>query len=340
VTAYASRVQALQLDWQAPASCPTRETILRDVRRLAGANEGDLLAARAVVTETPDQRWRVAIDLSGSATGHRTLTADSCTQLARASALIIALAANPEAALDLPGDDPAGPLSTTDAHGQPSASSGAPPPNRSPQPSLLAPATPEQSPSREPGGDEPKGRPRMSIDLLARTGFEWGSLPVSTAWLGLGVKARFPAYPISFAMTTHLTQATSATFTNGVGARFRVLGTQARLCVEPSSGGWYFAGCSGLQLALMRANGYVSADGLAGSGYGSAVTFTRYRWIPAPLVALNLGYQFLPRFTAELGADAIFPTTRWQFVVENVGTLFRAAEQQYLVHLGLGIRLN
>jgi hypothetical protein len=336
ITAYAPWVRALQLDWQAPPSCPAAEAVLEDVLRLAGANEGETLVARAVVLQTPEQRWRVSIDLSGSATGHRTLTADSCAQLARASALIIALAANPEAALDLRGDESERAVPSTPVSGN-TASVQNPP-------AAIEPARPP-SPAEKPAPERqavttPTPGQRASVDLLARVGLEWGSMPTSTGWLGVGARVRHPSYPIGAAVTSHMTQSTSASFPNGIGARFRVYAAQARLCVEPASRGWRVAGCGGMQVALIKAHGYVPTDTLSGSGYVGADMYTRYRWIPAPLGSFVLGYELAPRFAAEFGADLVVPTTRWQFVIENVGSVFRAAPLQYLIYLGLGIRVN
>jgi hypothetical protein len=339
ITAYAPLVRALQLDWQAPTGCPAAAAVLKDVLRLAGAHEGDTLVARAVVIQTPEQRWRVSIDLSGSATGHRTLTADDCAQLARASALIIALAANPEAALDLRGEEPENAVPSTPSTPIDSKIAASRPAPVAVEPAL-PPSPPEKPAPRRPVLTKPTGDPSASVEMLARAGLESGSLPTSTGWLGVGARVRHPSYPIGAALTSHMTQSTSATFSNGIGARFRVYAAQARLCVEPASRGWHVAGCGGMQLALVRARGYVPTDALSGTGYIGAETFTRYRWIPAPLGAVVLGYEFAPRFVAEFGADLVVPATRWQFVVENVAPVFRAAELQYLLYLGLGIRVN
>ncbi len=347
VAAYAPRVQALQLVWHAPAECPTADVILRETRRLAGANQGEALEALAVVTQTPDQRWRVVIELSGSATGHRTLTADNCRQLARACSLIIALAANPDAALDLVGDEPSNNIRPVQPDNRPStpAPSIQPPDNsRAPMAeSAVSPSSP--TPNSQLIGETdmttpPKQQASVAVEMLSRAGLEWGSLPTSTGWLGLGMRVRSSATSVSLALTTHMTQGTSATFANGVGASFRVFAAQTRLCAESSANRWYLSGCGGMQLALLRASGDVRGEDLGAYGFAGAVTFTRYRWIPGPLLSVSPRYEFAPRVTAEAGVDLVIPTTHWQFVIENMAPLFRPANVQYLLYLGLSYRLN
>lgn len=336
VTAFASRAQALQLVWQAPPECPTGDVVLRDTRRLAGANQGEALEARAIVTQTADQRWRVVIDLSGSATGHRTLTADNCSQLARVSSLIIALAANPDAALDLPGDESnagAKPLPLPSAQAVDAATP--PSPQPIPQtPSGMQPSSPTPAPVPL------TQRAVVPVELLSRVGLEWGSLPTHTALLGLGARVRTVDDSVSFALTTHVTQGTGAAFTNGIGASFRVFAAQARACMESGDSHWHVAACGGFQLALVRASAFVRVGDLAASGYVDATTYTLYRWIPGALLGINPRYEFAPRLTAELGADLVIPMTHWQFVIENLAPLYRPEELQYAAYLGLSYRLN
>lgn len=350
ILAYAPWAGAVQLDWQAPNGCPTTEALLRDIRRLAGTSEGDSLTASAIVTETPEGRWRVAIDLAGSATGHRTLTADNCTQLARASALIIALAANPEAALDLANDEVA---STPPAAVPADPIVVEPNPTPSVQPARVALPQPAVLPAPPPAASialaqttpvEERRRPPEaggSLYLTSRAGVESGSLPTSTGWLGIGARTSLHNAPLGLAMSAFVTQGTSATFVDvGIGANFRGYGTQAALCIEPLRRRLYLSGCGGMQLTMVRAKGFVEIAELPDKGFERAVTFTRYRWIAAPVLGVLASFEFMPRVTVELGANLAAPTTRWHFVVENLGTMFRAAAVQYSFHMGVGLRLK
>lgn len=352
----ATTAQALELDWQAPAGCPDVASVKRHVQRLAGAAEGASLVARAVVTQTTAQRWRVSINLSGSATGHRTLTADTCPQLARASALIIALAANPEAALDLPSDEqppalpsppptqPSRPVAlATSAETAQREDTEVEPPAPKPQvrPKEEKPTVaPEPDPvgsdrtEREPPAIAPRRLDR-GVDVFARVGFERGSLPTDTGWLGIGVRLRASRLPLSFSLSTYATQETSATFTNGIGANFRLFAGQALICLQPNTHQWFIAGCGGAQLSMTRAAGFIHSI----EGGSTGEYFVRYRWTPAPLFALALGYELLRPLTVEVGGGITLPLQRLAYVVENVGLLARSERQQMLLYAGIALAL-
>jgi hypothetical protein len=87
-----------ELDWRAPSECPSRDNVLAEVSRLVATAPAEPLVARARVTRAKGDRFEVVIEIKGSAHGVRTLRAHSCESLARATALIIALAIDPQAA--------------------------------------------------------------------------------------------------------------------------------------------------------------------------------------------------------------------------------------------------
>jgi len=63
-----------ELDWRAPAGCPTRDLVLSEVERLVVTAPAEPLRARAVVTARRDG-FEVRIELAGAAHGARTLRA-------------------------------------------------------------------------------------------------------------------------------------------------------------------------------------------------------------------------------------------------------------------------
>ena len=125
-----------ELDWQTPPGCPSRERVLSEVARLVVTAPAEPLRARAVVTEHRDG-FRVSIVLAGAVRGARTLRARSCESIARATALIIALAVDPQAAAVVSEEtetplQPASPPPTADTATTPAAP--APPPTRGAHP--------------------------------------------------------------------------------------------------------------------------------------------------------------------------------------------------------------
>ncbi|HMA91371.1 MAG TPA: hypothetical protein VKP30_01745, partial [Polyangiaceae bacterium] len=204
----------------------------------------------------------------------------------------------------------------------------------------------KSTPAPEPetlGSDRPEHeRPAIAqrrldrgVDVFARVGFERGSLPTDTGWLGIGFRLRASKLPLSFSLSTYATQETSATFTNGIGANFRLFAGQALICLQPNTHHWFIAGCGGAQLSVTRAAGFIhSVEGGSAGEY-----FVRYRWTPAPLFALALGYELLRPLTVEVGGGITLPLQRLAYVVENVGLLARSERQQMLLYAGIALAL-
>jgi hypothetical protein len=92
----AESAQPVSLAWNAPAGCPSRDAVLADVNAILGGPTSHHAAARADVAQIAPQHWsvHVATDVDG-AQGERTLEADSCESLAKATALILAWTVDP-----------------------------------------------------------------------------------------------------------------------------------------------------------------------------------------------------------------------------------------------------
>ena len=88
----------VHIEWVAPAGCPSHEDILGVIERIVGSS-ALRSAVDARVTVTQDEREfhaEVTVSASG-ATSTRSLTGESCRAVGDAAALIVALAANPDA---------------------------------------------------------------------------------------------------------------------------------------------------------------------------------------------------------------------------------------------------
>ena len=103
--ANANNEEAITLSWQAPTDCPTPEDVRAEVVRLLGGQvrlpAGRELKASALVAH--GQTWSVSIqtELAGRA-GRRAIEAASCQDLADATAMILALAIDPNVVATLP----------------------------------------------------------------------------------------------------------------------------------------------------------------------------------------------------------------------------------------------
>jgi hypothetical protein len=134
------------LSWDAPAGCPTSESVRTRIEALLdgpiSAPRDVEIDARAVVTAgRPGSDWRLALEI-GSESGlrRRELTAASCDELAQVTALLVAVAIDPSAA---------GRVMTED----------------DPDPSPPAPAPADPAPARTPAptaSPEPRSSPRAA----------------------------------------------------------------------------------------------------------------------------------------------------------------------------------
>jgi hypothetical protein len=87
---------ALRLTWSAPAECPSGDDVTHEVQRILAGDATRRATARADVAQLGAERWEVRLvtDVDG-VPGERTLEASSCTQLASATALILAWVLDP-----------------------------------------------------------------------------------------------------------------------------------------------------------------------------------------------------------------------------------------------------
>src|SRR5690348_13371307 len=101
---------ALDLTWSAPAECPMRDDVMREVERILGGGAPRRARARADVMKLGAERWQVRLvtEVDGAA-GERAIEASTCEQLASATALILAWVLDPSRAHD--GETPAAPPS-------------------------------------------------------------------------------------------------------------------------------------------------------------------------------------------------------------------------------------
>lgn len=136
---FALSAAALQLDWRAPAQCPASGSVVASVERwLQGPADGEL-SVLADVTRNDDGSFVLVLDIAER--GKRKLEGNSCTELAEAGALVLALLLDPE-------------LLTR-----------APPVTRAPP-----------LPKKEAASPDPADTQRLKIDLGVRAIFEWGAL--------------------------------------------------------------------------------------------------------------------------------------------------------------------
>lgn len=279
---------ALTLDWDAPAECPKAAWVEASVRRLLSTPPSDPLQVRAVVR--PDgSEWVVDLRFEGAARGTRRLRAASCESVARAAALIVALALDPQAA-----------ALASEEMAQAEAPRSVPPVVPPPPP---APPSPPTRPVRS-SPVAHATRARIHGHGFVAAALEHGYVPgvVPAAIVGGGVGARLWRADLLVQI---------APFASGAledrpryGADFSVLAAELRGCVGPA---WTW-------LAL---EGCAEFRGTHVTGHGTGLTES-YR-AHAALFALGAGVLVrIPsrtRLAAEASVDTSVPFTRPSFVL-------------------------
>jgi hypothetical protein len=97
--ANADTARVFELDWQAPAECPTGIEVEREITRLIGAGKRNRSTVRAFGRVSgKDGDWRVQIRLhDGDNASERAFEGNTCRAVTKVASLIIALAIEPNA---------------------------------------------------------------------------------------------------------------------------------------------------------------------------------------------------------------------------------------------------
>jgi hypothetical protein len=121
----------VHIEWVAPAGCPSHEEILGVVERIVGSSAlRSAVDARVTVTQDEHEFHAEVIVSASGATSTRSVTGESCRAVGDAAALIVALAANPDANPAPPA--PARPASAPPPAIEPVASPASPDRRRAP----------------------------------------------------------------------------------------------------------------------------------------------------------------------------------------------------------------
>ena len=295
----------VSLAWNAPSACPTQrevETRLTKLLSLDLADFNEASRVQADVEQLPDGSWtlNLIIDNAHGKRQKRLHHPSSCTPLATAAALVIAIALDPNV-----GDPPEASLTDANlasqrrsvtaksADGAPTGR-GAPP--HSPQAGL-----------RLEGG--------VAVGELPRPGPLFGGV-TSVVFSSVRVEGHFAYLPPQRKLTASLATA---------GADFGLWVAGLRVCPTlPLAASAELLLCFGGELGQLRATGF----GL------EAARKVRKLW-EAPIFAPALRWPKTTSCSAVLGLELILPLQRSEFFVEHEGVLHRPSSLGLRFLLGL-----
>ena len=280
----AEPASSFELSWQAPATCPSRDEVAREIGRLIGdaARARATVRAFAEVTRHDEEGWRVHIRLQeGTHQSERSFDGPSCQAVTRVAALIIALTIDPTA-------------------------------GSAPEP---APPRPVEKPPSSPPNAPPAGEAPLKWFLGAGPLFEQRLLPR----LGFGVEVslgmRLPAFSAELRGAASLSQPTDAT-SAGAGGRFFLAAMGARVCARIVPGMAEIFGCAAGSLDRLQADGYgVTLPGSATATFGTLALGPRVDFRLGVAPSISLGAEATHTFSeADFVLDnigSVHRTPRW-----------------------------
>jgi len=303
--ARADQRELVTLDWEAPASCPTKGEMIDRIARIVGpeATHPAPVRARVVVSAEPGGAMRAVLELSaGTETNTREVADATCGALADALALILALAVTPEA--------------------------GAPPAPATPLPPAPAPtsAPPSLPPaSATPSAPAPPSSAARPVIRVAASGIV-DAFTFPSAALGgevaAGVGLSNALVEIDGALLT--TQRIGLASSPAEGAAFTLVHAALRGC--------YAAIVRPLELAPCAGGG---VDWLVARGFGSQVPANATATLPVLTLGVRATIPLWTAFSLRLGAEGLAPLARPTFVIGERGDVYHASVAFFRASLGL-----
>lgn len=238
--------------------------------------------------------WEVDVRLEGSASGARHLRANSCASVARASALIIALAIDPEAAARAADE--------LEAHDEPSATATPPPASPPPSSRPAHQAHAHQTHAHMPGAARTPSP--WSGHVFGGAALEAGILPgvAAAPWVGGGIAWRF--LRADAALTLLPSATTRLADESPYGARFWAIAGELRGCIGHTVWRAAMYGCVGARASHTR-----------GRGTGPLQAMRDHAELLEARAGAVLRVPAHTRMAAELTLHAGLPATRPQFVL-------------------------
>jgi hypothetical protein len=269
----------LEFSWNAPASCPDRQTVLHQLEAVLEEQTAELDSAAVVGDiERSGKQWVLSLDVQvGSARRVRRLSAESCDDLGKAAAVALGLLIRP---LRAPAVEP------------------------SPEP-----ASPPPTPARDVDrGTEPDIEPERDAAPLA---WQLGADAVADSStlagpaLGASFQSQMRLAGWGFGAYGLLLPARRREVAVGGSVEFEQWAAGLRLCRALWAGAWRVDGCVGAELGRFAGRG---------SGLNRTRNEVRDRWL-ASSAGLHLGWHVLPHAALVGRVEAVFPLQRENYVI-------------------------
>lgn len=299
----------IELDWQAPASCPESDDVERDVRRLLGdapiPENVSPIVAKVSVRQSGESSFDVRIrTTSGGDERERDLRVETCDEARHLVAFLLAFLIDPNASEH----------SRTE-----------PPPNQpAVVPVLPAPVHREPEPSKARRARNGRS-PRWALDVLV--GADLGTLPSASLGGELRGGVLFPGWSVEARAAAWLPRREESPKVPGAGGEFTLLDAGLLGCLRQAP--WEAVSiqvCAGSALLALRGEGY----GVETSTEDTAV-FAGATGEGALFVGLAA------RTSLRLGLGALVPFRRPAFAIHGVGEIHRPSAVSGRAALGFEV---
>jgi hypothetical protein len=289
--------EGLSLSWMAPAACPTASEVEVEIERGLARLEADHrveVDATVRAAEEPEGGFTLQVLVRhDSESSERTLLVSECAEVARATALFVALAVQSEPE-ELASD-------SAPAPSPPLASNAQQPP-----------ASPEPGPSRLAILREP----RWAVSLGPQAAVGFGPSTDLGVDIGVGIALTFERdfWRVVVRGGSFLPAESTVSGTRS-GGDFSMLSGAALGCLGPGFSSVALFGCLGGKLY------YLSAE-----GFGTDADQSRSTTIAAASAALELEWRLTRSFFLLTGAEAGYAPETARFVIDNVGLVHETGQ--------------
>jgi hypothetical protein len=287
---------AFTLEWSAPSECPSSAEVLAETQHLLGGAQsvpsGERWAARAVVSH--EGGWSVSIQTSSESGVHeRTLHAQTCRGLADATALILALAIDPERV-----------AVATAAPASESSSPAAPPTT-----ATVTVPPPSSGPSRS---DLPVQASRRTVHYFVGVpvSVSAGILPGIDYGVGFALTSRIDSVLLEVSVDDWLRPVVATIPGSSAGGTFGLVSGTLYACNGFGIGAFAIGPCAQVDVGRIEAKGF----GVTSIGAGSAL------WLAAGAGAIGVAaLDTGGTWAIPIHLDFVVPLERRDFVIQNVG---------------------
>ena len=248
----------LELQWEAPPSCPDGAAVTREVHRLLGqvGAQGQSLSVRGRVVSGGDG-YELTLKI-GDAGGRRTLRAASCEELSKTAALIVAMTIDPSI-----GDVAVVEGDATQRIPEPTESS-SPPEPKGPREGAVLSTTPSQPPNASPQSpndspESPNTSPQSPNPLAfvgrLQAGPAFGPLPSLTGSLALGLGVAGRAWRVEGVGQYWIPVRSEPAAGSDAQVLAQLWSVGVRGCYEPGLSSVVFPLCGGIDAGMMIGRG-------------------------------------------------------------------------------------